>query len=261
MNVRQPAVAGTFYPADAEDLSRDIAALLRDARTPIGPAAPKVLIVPHAGFVYSGPVAAEAYRQLTPVRNSIRRVALFGPAHRVALDGMAVPDADAFATPLGTVRVSGEMLGRVAGLPGLCASDFAHAAEHSLEVQLPFLQMLLDDFEVLPVVVGHCGADRVAAAMDAVWGGPETIVVISSDLSHYLAYDRARSVDANTCRRILNKETTLSGDEACGANAVNGLMRTKHGRQLEVTAIDLRNSGDTAGDRDRVVGYGAFVLH
>lgn len=249
-----------FYAAGANQLQQDLSVLLRNARRDGGPV-PKVMIVPHAGYIYSGPIAAEAYQLLAPVRENIRRVVLMGPAHRVYLDGMAVPAVDEFATPLGTVPLDREILTQISGFPGMCVSDTAHEQEHSLEVQLPFLQTALDDFTLVPIVIGRCEPELAAHVIDAVWGGPETLIVISTDLSHYLSYDEAQRVDARTCKRILSKQSTLSGDEACGAYAVNGLMRAQHCEPLSVEAVDIRNSGDTAGDKDRVVGYGAFILH
>lgn len=259
-NIRDAAVAGLFYPGQADRLAREVRALLDAADWHSGPV-PKAMIVPHAGYVYSGPVAAEAYRLLAPAHERIHRVVLFGPAHRLYLDGMAVPSVDGFATPLGTVPVDGAARDEILALPGVCVSDAAHRDEHSLEVQLPFLQTLLATFTVLPVVIGRSEPTLVADALDALWGGPETLIVISSDLSHYLPYDEAQAVDANTSRKILARATTLAGTEACGANAINGLMSSAHGRQLDIEAVDVRNSGDTAGDRGRVVGYGAFILH
>jgi len=259
-NVREPAVAGLFYAAAADQLERDLDALMSHTRATPGPA-PKALIVPHAGYVYSGPVAAAAYRMLVPLRHVIRRVVLFGPAHRVYLDGMALPDANRFITPLGTVLVDADLTSELAKLPGVCISAEAHRQEHSLEVQLPFLQTVLEQFKLVPVVVGQCDAQRVADVMDAAWGGPETLIVVSSDLSHYLPYRDAQQIDANTCSQILDKASTLTGDEACGAYALNGLMRAQHCERLTVETVDLRNSGDTAGDKDRVVGYGAFILY
>lgn len=260
MNIREPAVAGMFYPAGAEELARDVSAMLDGVPGRPGPV-PKAIIVPHAGYVYSGPVAAAAYRMLAPARAHIRRVVLFGPAHRVYLDGMAVPAADGFATPLGTVPVDSAARVEILQLPGVTTSDLAHRDEHSLEVQLPFLQVALDDFELLPAVVGRCEPGLVGAAMDALWGGPETLIIVSSDLSHYLPYAEAKMTDEDTRDRILVKDTALSGDQACGAAALNGLMSAAHCAPLDVGVVDLRNSGDTAGDRSRVVGYGAFVLH
>jgi len=260
MNAREPAVAGMFYPAEAGRLEHDVGVLLRNSGTQTGPV-PKAMILPHAGYVYSGPVAACGYELLSAARQNIRRVVLFGPAHRVTLEGMAVPTHDVFTTPLGTVPIDRTMIAEIAGLPGICVSDAAHENEHSLEVHLPFLQTVLEDFELVPIVVGQCEPAVVAAVIDAVWGGPETLIIVSSDLSHYLSYDEAQRVDANTCSRILNKATTLSGQEACGAQAINGLMQAAHCRPLRVETIDVRNSGDTCGDKDRVVGYGAFILH
>lgn len=253
-----------FYPADVQQLRRTVEALLSAAAsaTPVamGPA-PKVLIVPHAGYIYSGAVAASAYQLLAPLKETIRRVVLLGPAHRVFLRGMAIPSVDQFRTPLGTIALDRSALEQLATVPGVVLSDEAHAEEHCLEVQLPFLQLLLDDFRLVPVVVGQCDAKRVGAVIDHLWGGPETLIVISSDLSHYRSYQEARRIDHQTGQRILAKASDLSGDEACGAHAINGLMRAMHTRSLDIESLDLRNSGDTAGDKSRVVGYGAFSLH
>ena len=259
-SVRQAAVAGLFYPGDAGSLRRRLTDLL--AGPPPAPDAtpPKALIVPHAGYVYSGATAARAYRLLAPGRRRIRRVVLLGPSHRVALRGLAVPSAEAFATPLGRVPVDRAAIDRIAGLPGVQVCDAAHAEEHSLEVQLPFLQAVLDDFSVVPVTVGAGPAEWAANLVDALWGGPETLIVVSSDLSHYLDDERARAADARTRDRIIGHATTLTDREACGARAINGLMRSAAARALEVEAVDLRNSGDATGDRGRVVGYGSFAL-
>lgn len=261
MTIRSPAVAGMFYPGHPSRLRQDVGSLLDSASGAPEAPPPKALIVPHAGYVYSGPIAASVYRRLTPVRDGIRRVVLLGPAHTVYLDGMAIPEVSRFATPLGEVPLDLPAIESISGLPGVVRSNVPHSREHSLEVQLPFLQMLLDDFRLVPVVVGNCEADRVAAVIDVLWGGEETLIVISSDLSHYLPYGEAQEADGNTCRRILDKTSSLSGDEACGAYAINGLMRAMHCRDLTVEVVDLRNSGDTAGDRRRVVGYGAFALN
>ncbi len=226
MIVREPAVAGTFYPAGAEQLRRNVISVLGNSGIKPGPV-PKAIIVPHAGYVYSGSVAAAGYRLLAPARQDIRRVVLLGPAHRVYLEGMAVPSTDGFATPLGTVPIDQTMIQEISGLPGVCISDAAHKDEHSLEVQLPFLQTVLEKFTLAPVVVGHCDPALVAKVIDAVWGGPETLIVISSDLSHFLSYDQAKQVDNNTCKQILARVATLTGDEACGAHAINGLLYSK----------------------------------
>ena len=260
MDVRQPAVAGLFYAADKHELREAVASLL-SAVTPRSGQTPKAMIVPHAGYVYSGPVAASGYRLLEPAIKTISRVVLLGPAHRVYLDGMAIPSTQGFRTPLGTVRLDLVALEQISGLPGVSVSDAAHAQEHSLEVQIPFLQMTLDEFELVPIVVGKALPDDVGRVIDTLWGGQETLIIISSDLSHHLPYDDAQRVDSNTNQRILEKAATLSGAEACGAHAINGLMRSRKIRDLTVEAIDLRNSGDTAGDKTQVVGYGTFVLH
>lgn len=260
MNIRKAAVAGLFYEADADRLRQHINTLIGSAKGPPRQT-PKALIVPHAGYMYSGKTAAEAYRCLLPCGHAIQRVVLFGPAHRVYLQGMAIPSADAFATPLGEVPLDRPFIARLTGLDDVIVSDEAHRAEHSLEVQLPFLQTLLGQFSLVPVVVGDCDPDRVAAAVDALWGGPETLIVVSTDLSHFHSYEQARMLDSRTCDRLAARDSALNGDNACGAHALNGLMRSRHCRQLSIDLLDLRNSGDTAGDKSRVVGYGAFLLH
>lgn len=260
MSTREAAVAGLFYEANPSRLKAQLSKFL--ARPPMAAGArPKVLIVPHAGYVYSGSTAAAAYRRLEPLRDEIRRVVLLGPAHRVYLQGMALPSVDAFATPLGEVPLDQAARQAVAGMPGVCISDEAHREEHSLEVQLPFLQMMLTRFSLLPVVVGNCDPDSVGAVIDALWDGAETLVVISSDLSHFHSYDEARQIDASTCARILDKSTSLSGEQACGARALNGLMSARHSQDLQVELLAACNSGDSTGNWDRVVGYGAFQLY
>jgi AmmeMemoRadiSam system protein B len=250
-----------FYPAETATLERVVAELL--AAAPPGDAGlegVKALIAPHAGYPYSGPTAAHAYRLLENRREHIRRVVLLGPAHRVYLQGMAVPSVDAFTTPLGDVRIDKRGIEQALTGPGTQISDEAHAAEHSLEVHLPFLQAVLDNFRLVPIVVGACSSKEVAAVLDTLWGGDETLIVVSSDLSHFHSYDAARKIDGNTTARIEARESTLQGEEACGAYAVNGLMRAARTRQLHVRTLDVRNSGDTAGDKFRVVGYGAYAL-
>lgn len=260
LSIRHAAVAGLFYPDQPEPLRRELADLFAANDAVYQGRPPKALIVPHAGYVYSGPVAARAYGLLAPVREQIKRVVLLGPAHRVWLEGMAVPSAEVFLTPLGRISLDRETIDHIADMPGVQVSDVAHAKEHSLEVQLPFLQAMLDDFLLVPIAVGDCPAAEVGAVIDAVWGGAETLIVISSDLSHFLDYEHARETDARTRDKILRHCDSLSGAEACGARAINGLMHAAASRALTVEAVDLRNSGDTAGDHRRVVGYGSFVL-
>ena len=260
--IRPPAVAGTFYPAEpqalVEALQHSFAAALQPAPDA---GVPEALIVPHAGYVYSGPIAASAYLRLVPAQSVVRRIVLLGPSHRVPLDGLAVPASDAFATPLGLVPVADEARRVALARPGVVVEDMAHAAEHSLEVQLPFLQVVLDRFEVLPLAVGRCRPEDVAGVLDALWGGPETLVVASTDLSHYQRYEEARARDGRTAAAIAAAEPEAIGDlDACGAYGLRGLLATARSRHLTVEQIDLRSSGDTAGDRERVVGYGAFAV-
>jgi hypothetical protein len=258
MHVRPAAVAGLFYAADPAALRADVERALRAVGAARGPA-PKALIVPHAGYVYSGDVAARAYALVSPLRGRIRRVVLLGPAHRVALRGLAVPEAEAFATPLGIVPLDAGALARLRDLPQVLQSDAAHAEEHSLEVQLPFLQRALGDFTLVPLVVGDASAEEVAEVLERLWLGDETLLVISSDLSHYLDYASARRVDAETCRAIEQlRPEALDRDSACGRVAVRGLLLAARRHGLVPRTLDLRNSGDTAGDRRRVVGYGAW---
>jgi hypothetical protein len=261
-SVRPAAVAGLFYHENANELRRDVNGYLAGSspRTAVV-ARPKALIVPHAGYQYSGPVAGAAYRQLRNWAATIRHVVLIGPSHRVPIRGLAVPSADSFATPLGQVPI--DVAGRERllemGLAGI--SDAAHAAEHSLEVQLPFLQIVLEDFNILPIAVGLAPAEQVARVIDAVWGGPDTLVLVSSDLSHYHTWSEARQLDAETTRAIIECRDDLLDEQACGACGINGLMQVARRRGLIVELLDQRNSGDTAGDRSRVVGYGSYALH
>ena len=264
MQIRKPAVAGMFYTADEHQLRRDVenlmhgAASLSAANVTI---TPKALIVPHAGYIYSGAVAASAYQLLTPLRESIQRVVLMGPAHRVYLQGMAIPSATQFQTPLGTIPLDQIAMENISQLPGVTISDAAHAQEHSLEVQLPFLQTTLSNFTLVPIVVGQCDAELVAGVVDTLWGNNETLIVISTDLSHFLNYSDAQNIDFETTQKILAKATTLKGHEACGANAINGFMRAANTGPLAIETINICNSGDTAGDKSKVVGYGAFVVY
>ena len=258
MKVRHAAVAGMFYPADTAVLERTVSELL--AAAPAGSDGAKAIIAPHAGYQYSGVTAACAYRLLEGRREMIRRVVLLGPAHRVYLQGMALPSADTFTTPLGDVPVDADAVKQVLGLPGTQVSDEAHAHEHSLEVHLPFLQTVLEDFQIVPIVVGICPAHEVESVLGALWGGDETLIVVSSDLSHFHSYESAREIDARTTARIEAREATLHGDDACGAYAVNGLLLAATSHGLKVRTLDTRNSGDTAGDKSRVVGYGAYAI-
>lgn len=258
-SVRNAAVAGQFYEADGNSLQRSVDRMLSQALTDAP--CPKVLVAPHAGHVYSGPIAAEVYARLRNAGQGIRRVVLLGPSHRVGFRGIATSSADVFNTPLGDIALDRQALALITGLPGVHERDDAHALEHSLEVQLPFLQRCLGDFQLVPLVVGDAAADEVAAVIDALWDGPETLLVISSDLSHYLPYGDAQVKDENTARRIESLQSDISGDEACGCRPLNGLLTVLKRRGLEIQRVTVRNSGDTAGDRSRVVGYGAWVVN
>jgi MEMO1 family protein len=255
---RPAAVAGTFYPGNPVVLERGIAALLAAAKAQED--TPKALIVPHAGYIYSGPIAASAYVALKKSAVVIRHVVMFGPAHRVWVAGLAGTSADRFETPLGEVPIDRAAIEAVMHLHQVEINDAAHSAEHSLEVQLPFLQTVLDDFSLAPFVVGGASPAEVAEVMDALWGGPETLIVVSSDLSHYLPYTDAQNVDRATADSVLRGRPLSRHEQACGATPINGLLEVARRRNLQPTLLDLRNSGDTAGDRDRVVGYAAFAF-
>lgn len=260
-SIRPAAVAGLFYPGEPGALAAEVGSYLAEARPAAeGKRAPKAIIAPHAGYPYSGAIAARAYARLAGLRGTVRRIVLLGPAHREWVPGAAVPDARAFQTPLGSVAIDAESVGRLRRLPFVQSSDRAHAAEHSLEVHLPFLQALLGEFRLVPVVVGGASPAEVAQLLDESWGGAETRIVVSSDLSHYLPYRAARERDRETADAILRLDDGLVPDEACGAAPINGLLAAARRRRLEIELVDLRNSGDTAGGRDRVVGYGAFAL-
>ncbi len=260
--VRPAAVAGSFYPGQKQILADDVNTLLAAIRP--GDAEvrllPKALIVPHAGYIYSGPVAASAYARLAAARDTIKRVILLGPVHRVAVRGLALPGADAFATPLGEIQIDQAAMASIQNMPQVVVSPDAHAPEHSLEVQLPFLQSVLDDFKLVPLAVGDATPAEVAEVLDALWGGPETLIVISSDLSHFLPYQAAQAMDAQTARDILQLQHTLNHEQACGGTPVNGLLLAAKQHHLQPHLLDLRNSGDTAGDKSRVVGYAAFAF-
>ena len=221
----------------------------------------KAIIVPHAGYVYSGSIAASAYKQLQQNANIIKHVILLGPNHRVPLNGIASTSATHFATPLGTVPVDQLAIKELETLPQVHCVDAAHEQEHSLEVHLPFLQVLLNDFTIVPLVVGECSAAEVAEVLQTVWGGSETLIIVSSDLSHYHDYQTARHMDKQTSLAIEQlKPENIGHDGACGRNSINGLLTLARNMRLHVTTLDVRNSGDTAGDKSRVVGYGAYSI-
>jgi AmmeMemoRadiSam system protein B len=257
--VRTPACAGRFYPADPTELLQKVKGLLASAKTD-GPA-PKAIIAPHAGYDYSGPVAASAYAPLAVARDTIKRVVLIGPAHHAEFAGLATSSAHAFSTPLGTVLVDKDAIAQLRLLPQVKVFDQAHEPEHCLEVQLPFLQTVLDEFALVPLLVGEAADEEIAEVLAALWDGPETCFVVSSDLSHYLEYQTAREIDQSTSQMIEGlRGECLDAELACGYRPIRGLLHLARRRGLRPSNVDLRNSGDTAGPRERVVGYGAFVF-
>ncbi len=258
VSTRPAAVAGMFYPGSSAVLQESVDEMLAAAAS--SPIRPKALIVPHAGYIYSGPVAAHAYALLRSSATDIRSVVLFGPAHRVRLAGLAVPTVAAFATPLGIVPVDQAAVALATRLAQVQSSDAAHAEEHSLEVQLPFLQTVLTDFAIVPFVVGNASAAQVAEVIELLWGGPETLIVVSSDLSHYLPYAVAQRADRASVDTLLRQEPLTHYEQACGAAPINGLIEIARRHNLAVELLDLRNSGDTAGDKSRVVGYAALAF-
>ncbi|HTY88500.1 MAG TPA: AmmeMemoRadiSam system protein B [Candidatus Acidoferrum sp.] len=258
--VRPPAVAGQFYPADPEELRTQVNAFLSEANPAVGEV-PKAIIAPHAGYIYSGPVAGSAYASLARGRDRFRRVVLLGPSHFVALEGLAASSATVFQSPLGPVPVDGRALAQVRKLPYVITLDAAHQREHSLEVHLPFLQIALAEFKLVPLVVGEIPAEEVGGVLDELWDGDATCIVISSDLSHYHDYRTAQQIDQKTARLVETLDwQQLDGNQACGCRPMGGLLWAAKKRGMRCRAVDLRNSGDTSGGRDRVVGYGAFVL-
>ena len=258
--IRPAAVAGKFYPVDPAEL-RDLVRLLLAQAPPAAGPAPKAIIAPHAGYLYSGPIAASAHAQFAPARDQVKRVVVLGPSHFVAVEGLAATSAGGFATPLGTVPVDVEAVQRLRSLPQVAVLDEAHAREHSIEVQLPFLQSVLADFSMVPLAVGDASPDEVSQVLDTLWGGPETRFVISSDLSHYYDFQTARRVDGATAEAIeALRQGGIGEDQACGRAPIRGLLQAAQQHGLRARTIDLRNSGETAGPREQVVGYGAFTF-
>lgn len=258
MTARPPAVAGMFYPQEPTLLSAEVRGLVDAAEA--SPLRPKALIAPHAGYIYSGPVAAAAYALLKPLRHTIKRVILLGPVHRVWVAGLALPSVAYFDTPLGRIGLDVDAMKALRRLPQVEINDNAHAMEHSLEVHLPFLQMVLDNFSLVPLAVGGADPEAVAQVLEAVWGGDETLIVVSSDLSHFLPYAQAQTKDRATVDAMLRLDSHLNGEQACGAHPVNGLELVARRKGLQPHLLDLRNSGDTAGDKSRVVGYAAIAF-
>ncbi|MGE5639242.1 MAG: AmmeMemoRadiSam system protein B [Clostridia bacterium] len=260
--VRPAAVAGLFYPGDPKALAAELDELLGEGGVPqprLG--FPKALVVPHAGYVYSGPVAARAYEELAAARGVVKRVVLLGPVHRVPVRGLALPSVDFFDTPLGRIPIDREFAEKTQGLPQVVRNDAAHAMEHSIEVQLPFLQRVLGSFSLVPLAVGDATVQEVAGVLDRLWGGRETLIVISTDLSHYHPYAEAKAIDANTIARISRLATDIHHEEACGATGLNGFLSFLRNKHLEIRLLSACNSGDTAGGKGQVVGYSSFAAY
>ncbi|MEN8174618.1 MAG: AmmeMemoRadiSam system protein B [Pseudomonadota bacterium] len=261
MDIRYPSVAGLFYPGDAAKLRHDIKDFM-DAAGALAGNPPKAIVAPHAGYIYSGQVAGYSYAAIHELSRRVTRVLVFAPAHRYPFRGMAVPSQDAFSTPLGEIPLDDPGIETALTHPQVSRLDRAFDGEHAIEVQLPFLQQSLEEFSLVPILVGATSEDAVAEVMNLLWGGGETLIVISSDLSHYLSYEQAKSQDGVTRQHIehLHSES-LTGNHACGYLPLRGLLRVARERELEVRTLDMRNSGDTAGPRNQVVGYGAYAFY
>jgi AmmeMemoRadiSam system protein B/AmmeMemoRadiSam system protein A len=263
--VRPAAVAGMFYPSNPKELDATVQYYLAEAakKFPGEPEhAPKAIIAPHAGYVYSGLTASSVYNQLLPVRDKIKRVVMMGPCHRVAVQGLALPSSQSFATPLGEVPLDMDAVARIVSLPQVSIFDDTHKQDHALEVHLPFLQKVLREFKIVPMIVGQATPDDVAQVLEILWGGEETLILISSDLSHYKTYDDARKIDDQTRVAIEQLDPlALGDDQACGRHSIKGLMVVAKDKGMTVQTTDVRNSGDTAGTKDRVVGYGAWAFY
>jgi len=258
---RTPAVAGLFYPADAEEVGAQVRRFISESSADQTPP-PKALIAPHAGYIYSGPIAGSAYAQLEQVADRISRVVILAPAHRMAFRGLALSSADSFSTPLGDIEVDRTAIQGIADLPQVHLLDQAFDNEHSIEVHLPFLQETLTSFRILPMLVSDARPEEVDEVLEHLWGGEETLILVSSDLSHYLDYDSARKMDAEASQAIeALRPEGLSYNHACGRTPVSGLLLAARRHRLTATTLDQRNSGDTAGPRNQVVGYGAYAFY
>ena len=255
--IHQPAVADMFYPADPDRLRDWMQHHVKAA--PETGRKPRMLILPHAGYRFSGAIAAQGYSLLQ--KGDFKRVIVLCPAHRVYLQGIAVPEHwDGEATPFGTIPLDKPAIASLLLLPGVIAATEAHRQEHAIEVQLPFLQYQLSDFSLIPLVVGDCPAETVSHAIEQIMTD-DTLIIVSSDLSHYLSKDIAELQDDYTIRQILQFSETLTGDQACGCYALNGALHWAHQQQLNIQLLAKCTSGDTCSDKSRVVGYAAFALY
>ena len=265
MTIRNAAVAGTFYPSDEGELYADVNRMLNATTFPkqadVATYHPKALILPHAGYIYSGSVAAKGYRLLEGVKNSINRVVILGPSHSVAFRGIALPRSDYFSTPLGQIAVDQQAYEQLHSISCVFQSDEAHLHEHSLEVHLPFLQVQLNRFKLIPLVVGDATASEVADVIRTYIDLDDVLIIVSTDLSHFLDYKQAQQTDRQTSELICDKFTEIKGHQACGSRPLNGILKLAKEQDLQVEELAVCNSGDTAGDKSRVVGYGAYVVY
>jgi AmmeMemoRadiSam system protein B/AmmeMemoRadiSam system protein A len=262
-NIRPPAIAGTFYPSNPAELEATVQYFLDEANRVFGQPinVPKAIIVPHAGYIYSGLTAAAAFSRLHPARKAIKRVIILGPCHRVAVNGMALPSTDIFQTPLGDVPLDIDAIKKINDLDFITIFNETHVDDHSIEIHLPFLQKILAEFKLVPIIVGETDPGKVAEVLEILWGGPETLIIISSDLSHYLGYDQAKIIDNDTRKAVEQMDLKALGkDQACGRYSIMGLLTLAKAKGLSVGTADIRNSGDTAGTKDRVVGYGSWYF-
>jgi AmmeMemoRadiSam system protein B len=257
--IRQSAVAGSFYPNDPVELKNQLKTMLNNLPNP--QQQPKALIVPHAGYYYSGAVAAHAYASLSQLKSQIKRVVLLGPSHRVYLQGCAVPDNQIFNTPLGDITIDTHNCQNLVDGDLAQVNNQAHVQEHSLEVQLPFLQQLLDDFVLLPIVVGQSTPEQVSALLTELTKLEDSLLVVSTDLSHFHPYDQAKQLDTNTIEQILQFQPNLDGQDACGCYSVNGLLHFAKTQNWQSELLNYANSGDINHSKDEVVGYASFILY
>jgi len=260
MNIRPAAVADIFYTANGTELAAQVSDFMdADEVTNI---VPKALIVPHAGYIYSGGTAGKGFALVKKLTAAVNKIVLIGPCHRVWIQGLAIPDCQYFETPLGKIEVDSKTLNELVKFPQVTISDQAHAQEHSLEVQLPFLQSIFDQFKLIPLVAGEVSEDAFIEVLEYLWGGEETLIVISSDLSHFLDYDAAVAIDNKTSQAIESFEAgSINSDMACGSAGIKALLSLAKNKNLHVKTIHQCNSGDTAGDKDRVVGYGTYAIY
>lgn len=255
-------VAGYFYPNDPNTLSKQIDDFLLNTEIEKNNIIPKAIIVPHAGYIYSGQTAAFSYNCLEKIKNKIKKVVIIGPAHRVGFNGIAGTLATEFVTPLGVVKVDESSMENVLTMPSVMILEEAFQGEHCLEVQLPFLQKILNNFTIVPLIVGNVSYITLSEVIERLWGFDDTLFVISSDLSHYHDYKTAQNMDSTTANAIVNLEPdNITYDNACGRIGIQAMLDIAKSKNMTVKQLDLRNSGDTAGDKNRVVGYGAFCVY